>query len=62
MTAFIIRFATDESGATAIEYGLILALTCVACLAAFQAFGTAGSNLINQTMTVLSAAINGAVT
>ena len=57
MKAFLTRFQTDESGATAIEYGLIAALMCVACLTAFSAFGTAGSNLINQTMEAISAAV-----
>ena len=31
------RFARDESGATAIEYGLIAALLSVACIAALTA-------------------------
>lgn len=34
MTKFISRFAQDESGATAIEYGLIAALIAVALVAA----------------------------
>ena len=34
MTKFLNRFATDESGATAIEYGLIAALMAVAIIAA----------------------------
>lgn len=33
------RFAQDDSGATAIEYGLIAALLAVACITAFIAFG-----------------------
>jgi pilus assembly protein Flp/PilA len=33
------RFVRDESGATAIEYGLIAALMAVGCIAAFAAFG-----------------------
>ena len=33
------RFLRNESGATAIEYGLIAALMAVACIAAFEAFG-----------------------
>ncbi len=32
MTKFISRFAKDESGATAIEYGLIAALIAVALI------------------------------
>ncbi|MBN9481263.1 MAG: Flp family type IVb pilin [Bordetella sp.] len=34
MRNFITRFAKDESGATAIEYGLIAALMAVAVIAA----------------------------
>ncbi len=33
------RFVSDDSGATAIEYGLIAALMAVGCIAAFTAFG-----------------------
>ena len=35
-------FADDESGATAIEYGLIASLIAVACI---TVFGTIGTNL-----------------
>jgi len=35
------RFAKDESGATAIEYGLIAGLIAVVCIAGFTAVGTA---------------------
>ena len=35
------RFAKDESGATAIEYGLIAALIAVAIIAGAGALGTA---------------------
>ena len=40
MTNFVTRFMNDESGATAIEYGLIAAGIAVAILAAVQALGT----------------------
>jgi pilus assembly protein Flp/PilA len=40
MTKFFNRFAKDESGATAIEYGLIAALIAVVIIAATQALGT----------------------
>lgn len=39
MRNFITRFAKDESGATAIEYGLIAALMAVAVIACITAFG-----------------------
>jgi pilus assembly protein Flp/PilA len=45
MTTLVQRFSFDESGATAIEYGLIAALMAVACIAAFIAFGGSLANL-----------------
>ena len=39
MRNFITRFAKDESGATAIEYGLIAALIAVAIIAALTTLG-----------------------
>ena len=39
MSKFIARFAKDESGATAIEYGLIVALIAVVIITAFTAVG-----------------------
>jgi pilus assembly protein Flp/PilA len=33
------RFAKDESGATAIEYGLIAALIAVVCIATWRSIG-----------------------
>ncbi len=42
MTKFFNRFAKDESGATAIEYGLIASLIAVAII---TILGTLGTNL-----------------
>jgi pilus assembly protein Flp/PilA len=42
MTAIVARFLKDDSGATAIEYGLIAALIAVAIITALT---TVGSNL-----------------
>jgi len=39
MTKFMTRFVRDESGATAIEYGLIAALIAVVLLSALQLLG-----------------------
>ncbi|HRK18233.1 MAG TPA: Flp family type IVb pilin [Hyphomicrobiaceae bacterium] len=44
MTKLISKFAKDESGATAIEYGLIASLVSVALIAAA---GTLGTNISN---------------
>jgi pilus assembly protein Flp/PilA len=41
MKTMIMRLVKDESGATAIEYGLIAAGIAVAIIAAVQAVGTA---------------------
>ncbi len=40
MTKLMQRFATDQSGATAIEYGLIAAGISVAIIAVVQGIGT----------------------
>lgn len=42
------RFAKDESGATAIEYGLIAALIAVGIIVAATALGTNLSNLFTR--------------
>jgi pilus assembly protein Flp/PilA len=39
MTKFMTRFAKDESGATAIEYGLIVALIAVVIITAVSTLG-----------------------
>ncbi len=53
MTAFIGRFLKDNSGATAIEYGLIAAGIAVAIIVAVQTLGT---NL-NTTFSSVSTAL-----
>ena len=40
MKTLVNRFVKDESGATAIEYGLIAALIAVVCITAMQTIGT----------------------
>ncbi len=49
MNSLFSRFVRDESGATAIEYGLIAALIAVVIIGALQAIGT---NLNNVMTTV----------
>jgi pilus assembly protein Flp/PilA len=41
MSKFVTRFLKDESGATAIEYGLIAALIAVVLVSSLGAVGTA---------------------
>lgn len=55
MTKLIARFAKDESGATAIEYGLIAAGISVAIVAIVTTLGTN----INAAFTTVSNAIAG---
>ncbi|PIB93686.1 Flp family type IVb pilin [Caulobacter sp. FWC2] len=40
MTKFVTRFLKDESGATAIEYGLIAALIAVVIISGVSVLGT----------------------
>lgn len=57
MLAFIRKYLNDESGATAIEYGLIAALVSVAAITALTAMGTS----LNQIFTSVSTTLQGAV-
>jgi pilus assembly protein Flp/PilA len=50
MIKTIARLIKDESGATAIEYGLIAALISVAAIGGFKAIGTS----LNGTFTAVS--------
>ncbi len=47
MKNLVARFANDESGATAIEYGLIAAGSSVAIIAVVQGLGTKLYNAFN---------------
>ena len=53
MSNFIARFVRDESGATAIEYGLIVALIAVVVITAFTTLGQS----INGKMSTVANAI-----
>jgi len=50
------RFVADESGATAIEYGLIAALIAVGIIAAATTLGGSLSDLFGRISTKLNAA------
>jgi pilus assembly protein Flp/PilA len=54
MLNLVSRFISNESGATAIEYGLIAAGIAVAIIAAVQSVGTA----LNANLTASANAIN----
>lgn len=59
MKRFLTRFLRDESGATALEYGLIIALIFLVILSALTAFGATGSGVFNGAMDALRAAMGG---
>ncbi len=51
MSKFVTRFMKDESGATAIEYGLIAALIAVVIIGAVTTLGTTLSNKFSSIAT-----------
>jgi pilus assembly protein Flp/PilA len=53
MTKIFSRFAKDESGATAIEYGLIAALISVVIIGVLSTVGTNLAKKFNQIATQL---------
>jgi len=59
MKATLKKFFHDESGATAIEYGLIAALVSVAAILALQAMGASLDTMFNSVATILSGAVAG---
>jgi pilus assembly protein Flp/PilA len=57
MRSLITRFAHDDSGASLVEYGLLVGLIAVVCLAAVQLLGTT----INQVFTTINTALAAAL-
>ena len=57
MIKVIRKLMNDESGATAIEYGLIAALVSVAAVVALQNLGTSLSTMFGTVSTTLDAAV-----
>ena len=55
----IIEFLNDETGATAIEYGLIAALVSVAGITAFQSLGTSLSAMFTTVSSTIESAGGG---
>ncbi|MDP3403371.1 MAG: Flp family type IVb pilin [Brevundimonas sp.] len=51
------RWIRDEGGATAIEYGLILAMIFLAIVGAVQLFAGNSTGLFNRAMATINAAI-----
>jgi pilus assembly protein Flp/PilA len=57
MTKLFRRFIADESGATAIEYGLIAALVSVAAIVSLQTMGTSLSGMFGKVSSVLQSVV-----
>ena len=57
MNDIIKRFIADETGATAIEYGLIAALVSVAAISALQAMGGSLETMFGSVSDTLDAAV-----
>ncbi len=53
------KIRKDESGATAIEYGLIAALVSVAAIGALTAMGGSLQNMFTTVSNALTAAVGG---
>ena len=58
MKTIFARFVKDESGATAIEYGLIAALVAVAIIGALTAMKNGLTSTFNKVATELNTASN----
>ena len=54
MSKFVTRFVKDESGATAIEYGLIVALIAVVCITVLTTVGTSLNAKFNTVANALN--------
>ncbi|MDP3316561.1 MAG: Flp family type IVb pilin [Devosia sp.] len=57
MVRMVAKFINDESGATAIEYGLIAALIAVGIIAAATTLGGGLSGLFNKISTKLNVTV-----
>ena len=57
MSKFVTRFMQDESGATAIEYGLIAALISITIIAAANAIGGTVRSKFDNASKCMSGAI-----
>lgn len=57
MPSSLIRFLKDEKGATVVEYGLIVSLMTIACIAAFVALGAGSDGMWNRVRDLIGAAL-----
>ncbi len=59
MSKFVSRFLKDESGATAIEYGLIAALIAVVIIAVLGTIGTNLDERLDEVATAVALLLSG---
>ncbi len=59
MPSILARFLTDDSGATAIEYGLIAALVSVAAIGALTALGGSLNTMFQTVSSAVATATSG---
>ena len=59
MPNILARFLTDDSGATAIEYGLIAALVSVAAIGALTALGGSLNTMFQTVSSAVATATSG---
>ena len=59
MFTFVKKFYSEEGGATAIEYGLIVGLVFLAIVAAVQGYSTQMGAMYNTTASTIDNAISG---
>ncbi len=59
MSSILARFLADESGATAIEYGLIAALVSVAAIGALTALGGSLTTMFQTGSSAVATATSG---
>ena len=59
MRRLLTRLIRDESGATTLEYGLIISLMFLVFLGAATAMGNTASDLFNKAMDALRSAMGG---
>jgi len=58
MIRFLVRFADDDSGATALEYGLIIALIFLVMVGALSAFAETSTGIFNRAMDAIRVAMS----
>ncbi len=59
MSSFVrsfVRFVNDESGPTAVEYAVMLALIIVVCIAAISVLGSNANNTFTEVGTAIESA------